>query len=238
MAIKVIRTGLLPGALTVAAVLACACGGGGGGGGAAPPANLASAPGNAAITKFYTVASQVALAGTDTAGGTWTGSMTVAPNAGTTPFEGQVVDSDVITTTLTYGGTTQTGAQTSYYTLTPFRAVGSVLSTNVQYEVIGSWTSLPATISVGQSGTLGTSTMYHDITKSATDGTNLYTYSVSGLTPTALQLCLSDVFTATPGNVDGLVNLTQENCFSVDAAGTATVSQIVVTVNGTTVTLH
>jgi hypothetical protein len=93
---------------------------------------------------------------------------------------------------------------------------------------------LPATINVGDSGTIDTLTYYHDGTMSTVDADETTTYSVMGNDSTSLLLCLTSTISGVTaqGTADGLTNGTESDCYSVNASGTADLFSIALTIDG------
>ena len=226
-------------ALCATAALLTACGGGGGSGGITP-VPLASAPGDAAIGGYYTTAHNGTLSAT-TSAGSFTFQYTLAPTSGTTTFEGNVVSGSTQTATLTSNtGTQTTAVGTEYFTTAPFHLYGSVSGTSQVYTVYGTPTPLPTTVSVGQSGQLGSGIHYRDSTKAVVDGIVTNSWTAQADSATTLLLCLTSVDSGTTpaGTADGVGDSTEVDCFHVDAAGTATLASITITANGTSVTFR
>ena len=234
--------------LFAAAVLA-GCGGGGdsssGGAGVASssssaPANLSSAPGAAALTAYVQVSHQSTLTARDTAGNSDTLQLNSAPVGGTTSFNGLAsVNSSIGTLTLKQNGVLLTNSiTTSFFLISPFTPLGSVSSTGIPYGIVSSPVPLPATLTVGGSGPYGTTTYYHNSTKSIVDATATSTYSVSSNNATTLLVCLNTVTSGvtSQGSLDGLAAGTESDCYTNNASGTLTLLSITITVSGTTLT--
>lgn len=222
-----------------AAAALCGCGGGGGGGTAPAPANLMSAPGAAAINSYFQ-ASHSSTLKASAGGNSLSLQVTYTPNSGTTMFEGQTVDSASNLINLYQNGSLvgSNNGQTDYFKVSPYADVGSIAANGTQYAVVTSFTTMPATINVGQSGSVESETIYHDSTKAATDATATTTYSVNADTPSTLQYCATIVLTANSGNPDGLVSGTEVDCYRVDASGNATLYSVTISVNGANVTFR
>jgi hypothetical protein len=105
--------------------------------------------------------------------------------------------------------------------------------------VVSNFTALPASVTVGQTGSVDTITAYHDSTMTLpADATQVNTYTVVADTPTTLQVCTTSTITATPGNQDQLGSGVETDCFRVDANGNATLFSITLTSSGVTVTFN
>jgi hypothetical protein len=220
-----------------AMTLVAACGGGGGYS-SPPPPNLMSAPGAAALNAYFQ-ANHSTMLNTTYNGSTYTVRQDLVLNSGTTTFENMTVNSETDTATLSKDGVVVSQAvETDYFTVNPFALAGSVASNGTEYEVVQSFTPLPTTITVGQSGTLANSTVYHDNTKTVTDATVAATWSVQADAPTSVELCLTAVTSAVSGNPDGVGNATQVSCYHVTSSGSATLFKVTVMVNGVTLTFQ
>jgi hypothetical protein len=227
-------------ALLGAAALLTGCGGGGTGG-YMPMMNLSSAPGEMALVNFLQAAHQNML-NASYSGNNYSLTVSFAPNAGTTTFNGSApAYSTVETVTLSKNGTVvTTGVSTAYFLLNPYMPLGQVASSGSPYAVVVTSSPLPTTISVGTSGAFDTLTYYHDSTKATIDADESISYSVMANNSTTLLFCLNSTFSnvTAQGMTDGLANGTENDCYTVDATGTANVSSITVTVAGTMLTFQ
>lgn len=215
-----------------------ACGGGGSSSPAA--ANLQSAPGQAAIAAYYTSSQSGTLNGTDSSGNAYTFQYSLTPIVGTTAFEGHAANSATRSVTITRtGGGSANDISTIYFGVNPFTLYGSQLSSG-PYSVVTNFIAVPATITVGQNGPLGTGTYYHDSTKSIVDGQFTATYAVNGDTPSSVMFCETSVISGTTGQgtADGLANGSETDCYRVGSSGTAVLATLTVTVNGVTLNFH
>lgn len=208
-----------------------------GGGSSSSTSNLESAAGNSAMQAFYTAASTTTLTGTDNSGNTYSLTSVVTPSSGTTTFNAQTVYSATITTTLTVNGTPTTAALYSYFLENPFTPEGSEQANNSYEEVITPSATIPSTVSVGNTGTLATSTTYN-VASGNIDGTTTYSYVVNALNANALDLCLIRAFVANPGNADNLSTTTETDCYAITAAGAASYASTIVISGSTTVNLN
>jgi len=161
------------------ALLLAGCGGGGGGGGAAPPANLSSAPGEAAINAYVQASHQGTLNATS-GGNTFSAQYSFAPNPGTTTFNGVTANSSVRTVTLYQNGVLLANSVTTgYFKLNPYVPLGDTTTTGSPYGVVTAFSTLPATLTVGNSGALDSEVYYHDSTMAVVDADETDTYSVN-----------------------------------------------------------
>jgi hypothetical protein len=134
------------------------------------------------------------------------------------------------------GGTSTTSSQTVYYTLNPFDPIGAINSTGSPYAVTTSFTALPATLTVGQSGPFSTITAYQNNAQGVVEATQANTYSVIADTPTTLQLCTTGVVTPVANNPDKITANTETDCYRVDASGNMSLYSITVTAASGSVT--
>lgn len=218
--------------LGVAALLA-ACGDGGGG--SSSPADLASAPVASAINAYSQSNHSASLSGTTSSGTALTLDYSYTPNSGTVTFNGVAADSAVTTLTVLSGSSVvATATQTSYFTLNPYVPIGAVSSTGTPYYVVTASTALPSTVSVGQSGTLDTVSIYHDSTMTILDGNETQTWTASANDATTLLLCIDSAISGitSEGAADGLESASGSVCYTIDASGNATLVSATVTASG------
>ena len=133
-----------------AVFIACGSGGGGGGGSSDPKVvNTTSYPTSKILPTVSTSTTTFTLAGSDTSGGSWSGSIQMRGD-GPTVFEGQSVTkvSQIVTLTLA-GVSTSSSTVASYYKLDGvlYKAIytGSVSGTAIQTNTA----TMPATFNVG-----------------------------------------------------------------------------------------
>jgi hypothetical protein len=206
-----------------------ACGGGGSSSNSPPPPpSLKSAQ---APQQPYTIQSTT-LTATDASGNTYTAIFSQTPNSGTVMFNGQTAYSSALSITILQNGATlATEASTDYYLENPFSPLGISGSTNGTswYFLFNSSTPYPTTLTVGDSGPVGSGT-YYDATTNAAIGSLTETYSVTANDPTTVLL---NVYAS------GMLNGNQESetiTYTVDASGNIALSSVQVTVNGQTLT--
>jgi hypothetical protein len=226
-------------ALTGAALSGCGGGGyGGGGSGGGGNMNLSSAPGESAIAAYVQANHSTTLHATDTAGNTWTLVYGTAFNSGTTSFNGTAnAYSAVDTVTVDKNGTqVATNTSTNYFLLNPYMPLGATPSTGTPYAVVTTANPLPTTVTVGNSGSYESITLYHDATKTTVDAVEMSTYSVAVNNSTTLLVCFDATISGvtTTGMADGLAAGTETDCYTVDASGNTALVSITVTVNGVT----
>ena len=206
-----------------------ACGGGGSSSDSpATPPSLKSAQ---TPQQPYTIQSTT-LTATDASGNTYTAIFSQTPNNGTVMFNGQTAYSSALSITILQNGATlATEASTDYYLENPFSPLGISGSTNGTswYFLFNSTTPYPTTLTVGDSGPVGSGT-YYDAATNASIGSLTETYSVTANNPTTVLL---NVYAS------GMLNGNQESetiTYTVDAAGNIALSSVQVTVNGQTLT--
>jgi hypothetical protein len=226
-----------PGLLLIALT---ACGGGGGGGGSAmqssPPSetslpgqNLESAP---APAEPFNVPS--ATMTTSSGGNSYTAIYSETPNNGTTMFDGQEANSSTISLTITENGSPiVTEIDTAYYLENPYQPLGLTLSSNgEQFDFLYNSTNpLPSTLTVGDSGPLGSGT-YYVVNTNKSIGSLTQTYSVASNDASTVQLV-----TYATGTVNGQ-SISETIYYAVNASGAPQLDWFDMVVNGTTLTFN
>lgn len=225
--------------LGIAMLDGCGGGGYGGGGGGGMSGNLSSAPGDAAVAAFLQANHHLMLHATDSANNSYTLQIDQVANAGTTTFNGVgPAYSNTATVALTKGATQIGGSvDTSYYLLNPVMPLGKVNSSGSPYAIVTSATPIPMTLMVGGSGSFDNVTYYHDSSMGAVvDASESSTYTVTSRDYTTLLFCIQAVISGTTaqGMLDGMANGTETDCYSVTAAGMATVVSVSITAGGVT----
>ena len=227
-----------------ATVLISACGGGsgsvgagsGGGSGSTSPTTLKTAPGAAAITSYLQTSHQSTLIATDTTGNSYVMQLSNTPKAGTTTFDGNSgASSSADKVALSKNGVgVDSSSSETYYTLNPYRHLGDVYGAGTPYAVASNSTDIPTTVSVDDSGTVDDVTLYHDSSQTVVDADATQTYSVSAHDAKTVLLCIktdtTDVTAA--GTADGLSVGAESDCYTVDAAGNATLNSVAKSVSG------
>ena len=206
-----------------------ACGGGGSSSNSPPPPpSLKSAQ---APQQPYTIQSTT-LTATDASGNTYTAIFSQTPNSGTVMFNGQTAYSSALSITILQNGATlATEASTAYYLESPYSPIGLSGSSNGTswYFVFNSTTPYPTTLTVGDSGPIGSGT-YYDATTNASIGSLTETYAV---TENDASTVLLNVYAS------GMLNGNQESetvTYTVDASGNIALSSVQITVGGQTLT--
>ena len=213
--------------------------GGGGYGSAMPPApmNLSSAPGETAMVSYLQASHQYALSEQNS--GMYSVQFSSVPGNGTTTFGGMGPAYSIVETVsvdangMTIGG----GTTTFYFLLNPYVPLGQVSSIGTPYGVVTSTNPFPATLNVGDTGTLDTETLFHDATMAAVDATLTVSYTVMANDSSTLLFCLDSATSAVTaqGTTDGLSNGSESSCYTVDAAGNVMLDSITVTVGGASI---
>jgi len=222
-------------AITIIALLGlCACGGGA----VTVEANLSSAPGEGALANYLQSTHQYTLHATGSSANSYTLQLSSKPDPSTTTFDGEAPAYGT-TDTLTLdepGARVVNLISTNYYLLNPYVPLGKTFSTGTPYGLVTSSTPLPTTLNVGDAGSVDSLTYYHDSTMAVVDAYETGTFSVQANNSTTLLMCLSFVVSGVTaqGTADGLANGTETDCYNVDAAGTAALVSIALTVNGET----
>jgi hypothetical protein len=233
---------------SMCAALAAGCGGGGGNGSSPPPAvsptpatNLSSAPGAMAMATYRQGAHKDTLKASN-AGNSYTLQVSNITNAGTTKFNGAApAYSSVDTVTLDENGVVIANTvSTDYFLLDPYVPLGRVSSTGSPYGVVTGSSPLPMTLDVGSSGDMDSLTYYHDSSMGTLDAQEDDTYSVKANNPTTLLLCEDSSITnvTAQGTADDLVDDSESDCYTVNAAGNAALVSVTLTVNGVTLTFE
>ncbi len=118
---------------------------------------------------------------TSSGGNSYTAIYSETPNNGTTMFDGKEANSSTISLTITENGSPiVTEIDTAYYLENPYQPLGMSISANGgQFDFLYNSTDpLPSTLTVGDSGPLGSGTYYVVNTNDAI-GSLTQTYSVA-----------------------------------------------------------
>jgi hypothetical protein len=211
--------------------LLAACGGGDGSSSATPPAqqNLQSIAAPAQPWTFPTTT----LTATDSSGNVYTvDASNVA--AGSMTFNGQVADTAVQTITVAENGVVlSTSATTAYYLMNPYSPLGLSGSANgTDYTfVVTSFSPFPAMLTVGSAGPV-LSGNYEDSMGNVI-GSLTETYTVTADSDSALFVNIDGA-----GTLNGTA-VSETITYSLDVgSGLPTLTQVVLTVNGTTLTFQ
>jgi hypothetical protein len=214
-----------------------ACGGGGGSATQSspppqstnPPAqNLESVP---APAEPFNIASQSLAA--SSGGKSYAGTYSESPNNGTTMFHGQEAHSGTISLTITENGSPLvTEIDTVYYLENPYQPLGLTLSYNgAQYDFLYNSTDpLPATLTVGSSGPLGSGS-YYVVNTSDVIGSLTETYAVASSPLGGTTVLLTTYAT---GTINGRP-ISETINYVVNGGQAVGVASVQVLVNGTTI---
>ena len=205
-------------AFSVSLALLAACGGGGGT--SAPTGPVTSTLSFPLQTGYRTLIANGA-ANNFTISGTCTGSgsHTVGAANTATTFEGSAALSAASTWTMNFTGCTLSSVaatSTTYYDSNYLpRGVSSV---GVNYGVYLTAPTIPSTVMVGNTGTIGTETLYTNSTKTVGNGTTVVSYVVEPDTAnTAIVNLIARVY-----NASGTLTATEQDRYRINAAGTLT----------------
>lgn len=202
-------------AVALSAVLLSACGGGSDSAPSTAPAAATTFPLDTAYTQVSTTG--ISLNGTAVDGvDTWTMALSVTPAADQT-FEGATAKKSVQSITIKKNGATvvSSGGE-SFFTINPFNVKGLKLndgSYGVQTVAGG---ALSNVAKVGDSGPLGTVTVYSNSSKSSVLFTQEATWTLEADTATTAFGCSN----TTAKSTAGAVIATTSGCYKIDTNGT------------------
>ena len=208
-------------ALTMSATLALLGGCGGGGGGTSAPTGPVTSTLSFPLQTGYRTLTANGAANNFTISGTCAGSGNHTVGAANTPvtFEGAAALSAASTWTMNFTGCTLSSVaatSTTYYDSNylprGFSSVGS------NYGVYLTAPTIPSTIMVGNTGTMGTETLYTNSTKTVGNGTSVVSYVVEADTATTAIINLID----RSYNAGGTLIATEQDRYRIDAVGTLT----------------
>jgi len=160
----------------------------------------------------------------------WSASYSRARGAMAT-FNGHNANTSVVALTVAQNGPViLTEASTEYYLSNPYAPLGITGTTNgVPWTfLITSYTPLPSTLAVGESGPYSSGT-YYDAAGAAI-GSLTQTYTVTAAGPTVLSLNINAA-----GSLNG-VSKAETISYSIAASGAATFNYLQLTVNGMALT--
>ena len=147
------------------------------------------------------------------------GSHTIGAANTAATFEGSAALSGASTWTFTFtnctpssSAVTSTAYYDSNYVPRGFSSVG------VNYGVYLTAPTIPSTVMVGNTGTIGTQTLYTNSTKTVGNGTTVVSYVVEADTAnTAIVNLIARIY-----NAGGTLTATEQDRYRIDAAGTLT----------------
>ncbi len=163
-------------------------------------------------------------------GNTYTLQYGVTPGAPTT-FEGLAASTAAETLTISKNNAVvDTVSLNTYFTTSPFIALGYVDLGNGQYTIDSNQVALPANATVGQSGQIQTETTYTTSSLSTINDTATVSWALSADTATTAWLCANmvDVIVSPPSTISG------STCYKIDTSGNVSALKLAITVNGTT----
>lgn len=206
-------------ALSASLFLLAACGGGGGGSATAsgPVTSTLSFP----LQSGYRALLANGYAANFTISGTCTGSGSHTVGAANTAatFEGtsalsaaSTLTMSLIGCTLATAGATSTSYYDSNYIPRGFSSVG------VNYGVYLTAPFIPSTVSVGNTGTIGTETLYTNSTKAVGDGIDVSSYVVE---PDTANTAIINLITRSY-NAGGTLTFTEQDRYRIAASGVLT----------------
>ena len=211
-----IRPLVLSAQLVSIVLVLSSCGGGDGGGGDSGPvtSNLPF-PIAAAVNAYVQAAHSFTLNGTDNVtSNTYTLTSSRTPGSAST-FESQPAQTATYSTVFKRNGVTiSTVSGTTYFQINPYKPLGSIASTG-EYDVITSWTALPTTAMVGQTGAGSSSTEYTNSSKTTVLSTEVVTWSLEADTANTAWLCLNFSTTFTNGDPSFI----EADCYKIDGSG-------------------
>jgi hypothetical protein len=194
-----------------------------------PGQNLESAP---APAEPFNIPS--ATMTTSSGGNSYTAIYSETPNNGTMMFDGQEAHSSTISLTITENGTPiVTEIDTAYYLENPYQPLGLTLSSSgKQFDFLyNSINPLPSTLTVGDSGPLGSGTIYV-VNTNESIGSLTETYSVASNDASTIELT-----TYATGTLNGQ-SIGETIYYAVDASGASVLEWFAVLVNGTTLNFN
>jgi hypothetical protein len=200
--------------LTTCAIAAItACGGGGGG------STNSSSPTTYAVDTAYTQAATagISLNGTAIDGAdTWTMALSITPAADET-FEGATAKKSVNAITIKKNGTTvlSSGGE-SFFSINPFKTKGLKLNDGHYGVATGAGSAMSNAAIVGNSGSLGTVTVYSNASKSTISFTQEATWTLEEDTATTAYACTN----TTARDTNGTLITTTSGCYKIDPSGT------------------
>lgn len=188
-----------------------ACGGGG--------TTTPSTPTTFAVDTAYTQAATTGLSLTGTAvdgADTWTMALSVSPAADET-FEGVTAKKSVNAITIKKNGTTVlSSGGDSFFSINPFKTKGLKLNDGHYGVATVAGGAMSNAAVVGNSGSLGTVTVYASASKSAISFIQEATWTLEEDTATTAYACAN----TTAKDTTGAVITTTSGCYKIDSNGT------------------
>jgi hypothetical protein len=200
--------------LTTCAIAAItACGGGGGG------STNSSSPTTYAVDTAYTQAATagISLNGTAIDGAdTWTMALSITPAADET-FEGATAKKSVNAITIKKNGTTvlSSGGE-NFFSINPFKTKGLKLNDGHYGVATVAGSAMSNAAVVGNSGSLGTVTVYSNASKSTISFKQEATWTLEEDTASTAYACTN----TTARDTNGTLITTTSGCYKIDPSGT------------------
>ena len=216
-------------ALTLSTVFLAACGGGGGDAPTGPVTSTLSFPLDAAYTKAMTTG--VSLNGTAVDGAdTYTMSLSIAPAADEV-FEGAVSKKAIQSLTMKKNGSVLVATTISnYFSINPYTTKGGIYSDGTYAVQTSTTGNFPTAAKVGDSGTLGTLTLYTNASKTTVQATTQSTWTLEADTASTAFGCANSVIRDATGTQTG----TAAGCTKIDTNGNALGMRYTLSVAGKT----
>lgn len=201
-------------ALSCTTALLTACGGGGGGGDTAAPA-VFTFPVDAAYTKVMTTATS--LSGTAVDGSdTYTLNLSVTPAADET-FEGIARKKASQSLTIKKNGAVAVSANyDQFFSVAPFSSKGARYSDGT-YGVATGTGAYSSSAKIGDSGQIGTLTVYTNSNKTAVVSTSDSTWNIEAAESASTAYACTN---SSVKNASGVLVNTASGCFKIDNGGT------------------
>jgi len=203
--------------------------------GTASGSNLTYFPVNAPITTFNATTISVTMTGSLN-GKTLAYSGTNFLSPANQTFLGQPAGASTTSAAISVNGTpTYTINSTNYFSVAPYKNLGSTAQGAGVYTVFSNQIALPSTATVGSGGSMDTGTDYTDSTQSTIKDTFIDTWSlVAGQIPSTATLCIN---TVTKAVASSATSGTSNYCLTVDTSGNLLGAQTIGSLEGSIVTL-
>lgn len=190
-------------------------------------------PLDAAYTKAMTTG--VNLSGTAIDGAdTYTMSISITPAADEV-FEGAVSKKAIETLTMKKNGAiVVTDTINNYFTINPMTTKGAIYSDGSYGVLTSNLGSFPTSAKVGDSGSLGTLTLYSNSSKSTVKSTTQSTWTMEADTASTAFGCGNSVLRDAAGTLIG----TTAGCYKIDTSGNVLGMRYTVTASGKTLVFN
>ncbi len=131
------------------------------------------------------------------------------------------------------GVVASTFSDTAYFDVSPYKDWGDIASDG-SYSVAAGQQALPSVASVGQSGSLETSTTYTNSTKTSITSTDTEVWSLESDTATTAWACINSTTTYTNGSP----TVSGGECFKADQSGNVSAMKFSIYVSGQSLTFQ